>query len=98
MSTQTTDSQQSEFDLSANPESKKTDSSKRKKGPGGRDADSIPLPAQVNQKRVYMSYLITFIVFHALTMLVFVPWFFSWTGVVPTFLEPWEFRSLTIDC
>ncbi|MFK8111275.1 MAG: acyl-CoA desaturase [Rubripirellula sp.] len=49
---------------------------------GGRDAVSIPKPAGVNTDRLYVSYVISFIAFHSLALLVFVPWFFSWTGVI----------------
>ena len=70
--------------------------SKRKKGPGGRDAKKIPLPEKVNRKRIYYSYLITFIVFHALVCLCFLPWFFSWTGFASLVIGSYFFGAVGI--
>ena len=63
---------------------------------GGRDATSIPLPANVNQKRIYYSYLISFIVFHSLALLIFVPWLFSWTGVASLVIGSYLFGAIGI--
>ena len=68
----------------------------RSNSPGGRDAKSIPLPANVNQKRIYYSYLISFIVFHSLALLIFVPWFFSWTGFASMVVGSYLFGAVGI--
>ncbi len=73
------------------------DKSRRKfSGVGGRDATSIPLPSGVNKKRVYVSYVISFIVFHTLALLIFVPWFFSWAGVVSLVVGTYLFGAVGI--
>ena len=69
---------------------------KKQSGPGGRDATSIPLPANVNRKRIYYSYLVSFIVFHSLALLCFVPWFFSWTGVACLVIGSYFFGAIGI--
>lgn len=104
MSTQTSTGQDKvvpnngEFDNSADPDFAKEKASSRKKhsGPGGRDATSIPLPAEVNQKRIYYSYLVSFIVFHSLALLCFVPWFFSWTGFASLVIGSYFFGAVGI--
>ncbi len=63
---------------------------------GGRDATSLPLPAGVNTKRVYISYIISFIFFHALSLLIFVPWFFSWSGVIALVVGTYIFGAVGI--
>lgn len=88
-----------EFEFSADSEFGDVQSrSTRKKieSLGGRDATSIPLPANVNRKRIYFSYLISFIVFHALALLVFVPWFFSWTGFASLVIGSYFFGAVGI--
>lgn len=70
--------------------------SSRKDRLGGRDATNIPLPSQVNTKRIYYSYVISFIVFHTLACLVFVPWFFSWTGVVSLLVGSYAIGAIGI--
>ena len=82
---------------SADPKLKaKAKPKKKQTGPGGRDATSIPLPAKVNQKRIYYSYLISFVVFHSLALLVFVPWFFSWTGIASMVIGSYFFGAVGI--
>lgn len=39
-------------------------------------------PATTNPVRVYWQYAINVVIIHLLAMLAFVPWFFSWTGLV----------------
>ena len=54
---------------------------KKHTGVGGSESTELPLPSGVNTKRIYYSYLISFVIFHSLACLTLVPWFFSWTGV-----------------
>ena len=42
----------------------------------------LPLPATVAGGRILWPYLVAVVLFHALLPLAFVPWFFSWTGLV----------------
>lgn len=87
-----------EFEFSADPDfgSNAVKSTRKKASLGGRDATSIPLPANVNRKRIYFSYLVSFIVFHALALLVFVPWFFSWTGFASLVIGSYFFGAVGI--
>ena len=70
--------------------------SARESSVGGRDATTLQLPSGVNEKRVYISYVISFIVFHTAALLVFVPWFFSWTGVVSLIIGVYVFGAIGI--
>lgn len=63
---------------------------------GGWNASELPLPSGVNQKRIYVSYVTTFIIFHAAALLVFVPWFFSWLGVATFVFGVWIFGAVGI--
>ena len=49
---------------------------------GGWGADTMPKPSGVDGKHLYYTYIFSIIGFHLLGFLVFVPWLFSWTGVV----------------
>ena len=102
MSTQTTKGksnptpENADFDYSADPDFNDGRARKKHSGLGGRDATSIPLPAEVNQKRIYYSYLISFIVFHSLALLCFIPWFFSWTGFASLVIGSYFFGAIGI--
>ena len=63
---------------------------------GGWGATELPRPSGVNEKRIYISYVASFIVFHLLALLVFVPWFFSWTGVAAFLFGTWIFGAIGI--
>jgi stearoyl-CoA desaturase (delta-9 desaturase) len=43
---------------------------------------SLPLPAAVDRTTIRWDYLIPIVVIHLLALLIFVPWFFSWTGLI----------------
>ena len=43
---------------------------------------SLALPTQVNAKFIQWNYVLSFAIMHALAMLAFVPYFFSWPGVI----------------
>jgi fatty-acid desaturase len=45
-------------------------------------ADCLVLPAEVNVNRIQWNYVLSFAVMHALAMLAFMPYFFSWQGVI----------------
>ena len=74
----------------------KTKSEIRQERHGGRDASNIPPPAQVDKKRIYYSYLISFIVFHTVALGVFVPWLFSWTGFASLVVFSYAFGAVGI--
>jgi stearoyl-CoA desaturase (delta-9 desaturase) len=59
----------------------------------------LPLsrPATTNPVRIYWPYAINLAVIHLLSLLVFVPWFFSWTGVVAAVLGLYVFGTLGIN-
>lgn len=48
-------------------------------------------------RQIFWSYLAGFVVLHLLALLAFVPWFFSWTGVVSVFVGNFVFGSLGIN-
>ncbi len=43
---------------------------------------SLPLPALVDVRTIQRNYVAAFLVLHLLACLAFVPWFFSWSGVI----------------
>jgi stearoyl-CoA desaturase (delta-9 desaturase) len=57
----------------------------------------LPLPAAVNLRRVAWPAAIWIVGYHLLALLAFVPWFFSWTGVVLAILGLYIFGSLGIS-
>lgn len=63
-----------------------------------KSADSrwIPAPATINRHRILWWYVIPFIGFHLLLPLAFVPWLFSWTGLVMVPLGNYIFCSMGI--
>jgi len=50
--------------------------------PAQRPADRLPLPDTVQWGRIHWSYALTIAVIHLLALAAFVPWLFSWTGVI----------------
>lgn len=97
MSTQVTPEKSENVDVSADSNLKdRKQTRKKNSSPGGRDATSIPMPVEVNQKRIYYSYLISFIVFHSLCLLCFIPWFFSWTGFASLVIGSYFFGAVGI--
>ena len=56
----------------------------------------LEAPPRVDMTRINWAYAGTFIVLHALTLLVFVPWFFSWVGFTAFFLGVLLFGQLAI--
>jgi fatty-acid desaturase len=57
----------------------------------------LPRPETVDGKSIVWIYAVSFVVFHALALLAFVPYFFSWTGVVLAFLGLYVFGTLGIN-
>lgn len=47
-----------------------------------RRSHALPVPTGVDASRIRWDYTIFFIALHALALLVLVPWFFSWAGVI----------------
>lgn len=57
----------------------------------------LPLPATVNTHRIIWPYTIGVGVVHALALLAFVPWLFSWTGVLLALFGLYVFGTLGIN-
>src|SRR5262249_46223255 len=62
----------------------------------GRRAAAIPRPGTVDPPRVLWAYASAVIGFHLLLPLAFVPWLFSWTGLLAVPLGNYLFCSLGI--
>jgi fatty-acid desaturase len=60
------------------------------------DIKRLPLPETVNRKKILWSYAIPVCAFHLLLPLAFVPWLFSWTGLILVPLGNYIFCSLGI--
>ena len=58
---------------------------------------SLPYPARVNRRRIVVRYAATVGLYHLVALLAFVPWLFSWTGVVAAVLGLYVFGSLGIN-
>ena len=58
--------------------------------------EHIPYPATTT-RRIVWPYAISFVVIHALALLAFVPWLFSWTGVALAFIGLYAFGTLGIN-
>ena len=56
----------------------------------------LPRPATAQRMRINWAYAIGVSVIHALALLAFVPWLFSWTGVALVFIGNYIFCSLGI--
>lgn len=56
----------------------------------------LPPPAGVNLRQINWAYLGTFLVMHSLSLLVFLPWFFSWAGLISMFAGVILFGQLAI--
>ncbi|MCU0720173.1 MAG: hypothetical protein MUC83_10760, partial [Pirellula sp.] len=54
-------------------------------------ASHVPPPKSATPLRVYWLYVIPLVVLHALALLAFVPWFFSWSGLVLAILGHFTF-------
>lgn len=57
---------------------------------------AIQLPPLVNRRRILWPYAIALLVFHLLLPLAFVPWLFSWTGLILVPLGNYVFCSMGI--
>ena len=57
----------------------------------------LPLPEAVNPRRILWPYALTVGFYHLVALLAFVPWFFSWTGVVLAVLGAYMFGALGIN-
>lgn len=57
----------------------------------------LPKPETVDGKRIVWDYAISFVVYHAVACLAFMPYFFSWTGVALVFLGLYVFGTLGIN-
>jgi fatty-acid desaturase len=62
----------------------------------GSDPQRLPYPESATPLRVYWTYLIPLLVLHALALLAFVPWLFSWSGLVVAILGHLTFGMLGI--
>src|SRR4051794_39549534 len=64
--------------------------------PGGPACDPIGKPPEAERGRVIWPYAAVVVAFHLLLTLAFVPWLFSWTGLVLVPLGNYLFCSLGI--
>ncbi len=62
----------------------------------GTDPQRLPYPQSATPLRVYWTYLIPLLVLHVLALIAFVPWFFSWSGLVVAILGHLTFGMLGI--
>ncbi len=60
-------------------------------------APSLPLPASVQRDKILWPYFVGITSFHALAMLAFVPWLFSWTGLALALAGLYVFGTLGIN-
>src|SRR5205085_8841288 len=60
-------------------------------------APSLPLPASVQKDKVLWPYFVGITSFHALALLAFVPWLFSWTGMLLALAGFYIFGTLGIN-
>ncbi|HVX15743.1 MAG TPA: fatty acid desaturase [Pirellulales bacterium] len=58
---------------------------------------SLTRPSSVNRRKILWPYAISIAVYHALALLAFVPWLFSWTGVALAFCGLYVFGTLGIN-
>lgn len=64
--------------------------------PTGREPGRLQLPASVEPRRIAWVYAGAVVGYHVIALLVFLPWFFSWTGVVLTVAGCYVFGTLGI--
>ena len=57
----------------------------------------LPCPAAVNRHRIVWSYAVTVGIYHLAALLAFLPWLFSWTGVVVAIAGVYIFGGLGIN-
>jgi stearoyl-CoA desaturase (delta-9 desaturase) len=57
----------------------------------------LPLPAGVRRRRIAWDYALTVALYHLVALLAFVPWFFSWAGLVTGVLGITVFGTLGIN-
>jgi stearoyl-CoA desaturase (delta-9 desaturase) len=58
---------------------------------------SLPLPTAVDPRRILWRYAVSIALVHALALLAFIPWFFSWTGLIIATLGIFVFGTLGIN-
>ena len=59
--------------------------------------DSLPLPTGVKHRRIDWNHAFWLPGYHLIALLAFLPWFFSWTGVVLAILGLYVFGTLGIN-
>src|SRR5437016_4140507 len=57
----------------------------------------LPRPAGVELRRLDWPIAISIVVYHAVALLAFFPWFFSWTAIVLAWLGDYFFATLGIN-
>src|SRR5262245_64426144 len=62
-----------------------------------RARERLPLPAAVSVRRIVWFPAIFLVGYHLLALLAFVPWFFSWTGVILLIVGDYVFGVLGIN-
>ncbi len=76
-----------------------TDVSSRQPGtqPAETHPERLPYPVGVTPRKILWPYAISITVYHLLALLAFVPWLFSWSGVVLAWLGLYVFGTLGIN-
>jgi fatty-acid desaturase len=67
------------------------------KGPVEYSTHSIPYPPHLQKGKWIKEYVIAFSIYHTMALLAFVPWFFSWAGVITALLGVYVFGTLGIN-
>ena len=62
-----------------------------------RTVTPLSRPASTNPVRIYWQYAVNIVIIHLLALLAFVPWFFSWAGLVTCLLGLYVFGTLGIN-
>lgn len=65
--------------------------------PAAAEPQRLPLPATVNTRKILWPYAVGVIGVHLLALLAFVPWLFSWTGLILAVLGCYIFGTLGIN-
>ncbi len=62
-----------------------------------RDPFSIPAPASIDWSSIQWPYVIGVVAYHLIALLAFLPWFFSWSGVILAFVSLYCCATLGIN-
>src|SRR5688572_30381171 len=60
-------------------------------------ATTLPYPGSVQRHTIIWRYVVVISLYHLVSLLAFVPWFFSWTGLVLCLAGTYIFGTLGIN-